>query len=147
LTFYLETEHTRSTSGQESTTSHGGDGTLGYKRRTFSVAEKTKTTSEDSHPATSITNTAITNIREKLAAKGKLSKKQAKVLERDPDIVSSIQMPTFVSHRVGAGISDDEVHKAQEEHSRKLMGWKYHIASKAQDEKNLESKRRRQNEN
>jgi len=124
-------------------------GVLGYKRRTFTVEDslarkKQKGSTASQASAVSITNTTVSSIREKLAGGGKISKRQAKILDRDPDIVASIAMPTFVSHRVGSGLTPEQIKKAQDEHTRKLLGWKYHVASKAQEERLLNTRRQQQ---
>eukprot|EP00026_Physarum_polycephalum_P012377 Phypoly_transcript_12677.p1 GENE.Phypoly_transcript_12677~~Phypoly_transcript_12677.p1 ORF type:complete len:361 (+),score=99.36 Phypoly_transcript_12677:93-1085(+) len=123
-----------------------GDGVVGvapYKRRTFSVEESREKKKQQQESATNITNSVVASIREKLASGGKISKGQAKILNRDQEIVSSIAMPTYVSHRTGSGLTPEQIQKAQDEHTRKLLGWKYHVAVKARNEQALQTKRQK----
>uniref|UniRef100_A0A7S2NMF7 Uncharacterized protein n=1 Tax=Cyanoptyche gloeocystis TaxID=77922 RepID=A0A7S2NMF7_9EUKA len=82
------------------------------------------------------------SIREKLAGKSKPSRHERKVLGRDPAIMAKIKAPVFIATQVGRGVNAEQVKRAQQEHSKKLIGWKYHVASKAAEEKKQEKSRR-----
>jgi hypothetical protein len=49
---------------------------------------------------------------------------------RDPEIMKKVKAPVIVYNRTSRGLSEDQIRKSVEEHKRKLIGWRYHVASK-----------------
>jgi len=80
-------------------------------------------------------------VRRKLAAKK--TKRQQKYESRDPNIMAKIKAPVFISTKASTGLTTEEIKTAQAEHSRKLIGWKYHVYSKALQESDLQQERKK----
>jgi len=56
-------------------------------------------------------------------------------MNRDPALIAQIKTPVFIASQSSKGLTTEQIKRAQEEHSRKLMGWKYHQLSKAREDK------------
>jgi hypothetical protein len=44
--------------------------------------------------------------------------------------MKKVKAPVIVYNRTSRGLSEDQIRKSVEEHKRKLIGWRYHVASK-----------------
>eukprot|EP01121_Diplochlamys_sp_Union-15-3_P001719 TRINITY_DN11498_c0_g1_i1.p1 TRINITY_DN11498_c0_g1~~TRINITY_DN11498_c0_g1_i1.p1 ORF type:complete len:165 (+),score=28.75 TRINITY_DN11498_c0_g1_i1:104-598(+) len=80
-------------------------------------------------------------VRQKLTA-GKPTKKQIHN-SRDPKLLAKIKAPVFIATKESHGITPEQVQRAQQEHKNKLIGWKYHVLSKAQQEADLQHQRKK----
>jgi hypothetical protein len=100
---------------------------------------------DDDKSAIAQQSEAVVNIRKKLEEGKKINKKQEKILRRDPKILAQLKTPTFIASRSGRGLSQQEIKKSEEVHARKLMGWQYHNATRAMEEKQLQQRRKNKN--
>lgn len=72
----------------------------------------------------------LASIKQTLAAGGKASKAQKKAMARDPAVLAKLPTPKFVDARIGRGVKPDDAKRAEQLHSRKLIGTQYHLATR-----------------